>query len=81
TSLPPESVILTTSCGKFRFTDVSYGAVPGTEIPRYIALGQCNNSISTVKIAAAFTVAFQCEVNALPVSIVLWWVDQKAVGS
>ncbi|HDR5387640.1 TPA: hydroxylamine reductase, partial [Bacillus anthracis] len=50
TSLPPETVILTTSCGKFRFNDVDYGVVPGTEIPRYIDLGQCNNSISTVKI-------------------------------
>ena len=71
TSLPPETVILTTSCGKFRFNDVDYGVVPGTNIPRYIDLGQCNNSISTVKIAAALAEAFQCEVNELPVSIVL----------
>ncbi|KWU67491.1 hydroxylamine reductase [Bacillus mycoides] len=80
TSLPPETVILTTSCGKFRFNDVSYGVVPGTEIPRYIDLGQCNNSISTVKIAAALADAFQCEVNELPVSIVLSWFEQKAVS-
>lgn len=80
TSLPPETVILTTSCGKFRFNDVSYGVVPGTEIPRYIDLGQCNNSISTVKIAAALADAFQCEVNELPVSIVLSWFEQKAVA-
>ncbi|KKZ99100.1 hypothetical protein B4147_3684 [Bacillus wiedmannii] len=80
TSLPPETVILTTSCGKFRFNDVSYGVVPGTQIPRYIDLGQCNNSISTVKIAAALADAFQCEVNELPVSIVLSWFEQKAVA-
>ncbi|MEB9685000.1 hydroxylamine reductase [Bacillus thuringiensis serovar pingluonsis] len=80
TSLPPETVILTTSCGKFRFNDVDYGVVPGTEIPRYIDLGQCNNSISTVKIAAALADAFQCEVNELPVSIVLSWFEQKAVA-
>ncbi|PEQ55169.1 hydroxylamine reductase [Bacillus thuringiensis] len=80
TSLPPETVILTTSCGKFRFNDVDYGVVPGTEIPRYIDLGQCNNSISTVKIAAALANAFQCEVNVLPVSIVLSWFEQKAVA-
>ncbi|HDR4495917.1 TPA: hydroxylamine reductase [Bacillus anthracis] len=79
-SLPPETVILTTSCGKFRFNDVDYGVVPGTEIPRYIDLGQCNNSISTVKIAAALADAFQCEVNELPVSIVLSWFEQKAVA-
>ncbi|PGN20529.1 hydroxylamine reductase [Bacillus thuringiensis] len=80
TSLPPETVILTTSCGKFRFNDVDYGVVPGAEIPRYIDLGQCNNSISTVKIVAALADAFQCEVNELPVSIVLSWFEQKAVA-
>ncbi|WLR56588.1 hydroxylamine reductase [Mesobacillus subterraneus] len=80
TSLPPEAVILTTSCGKFRFNDVDYGVVPGTDIPRYLDLGQCNNSVSTVKIAKALADAFDCEVNDLPVSIVLSWFEQKAVA-
>jgi hydroxylamine reductase len=80
TSLPPETVILTTSCGKFRFNDVDYGVVPGTNIPRYIDLGQCNNSVSTVKIAKALAEAFECSVNELPVSIVLSWFEQKAVA-
>ncbi|WP_129726495.1 hydroxylamine reductase [Ectobacillus funiculus] len=80
TSLPPEAVILTTSCGKFRFNDMDYGVVPGTNIPRYIDLGQCNNSVSTIKIAAALAQAFECEVNDLPVSIVLSWFEQKAVA-
>lgn len=80
TSLPPEAVILTTSCGKFRFNDVDYGVVPGTDIPRYLDLGQCNNSVSTVKIAKALADAFDCDVNELPVSIVLSWFEQKAVA-
>ncbi|ASJ55510.1 hydroxylamine reductase [Brevibacillus formosus] len=80
TSLPPETVILTTSCGKFRFNDVDFGIVPGTDIPRYIDLGQCNNSVSTITIAAALADAFECEVNELPVSIVLSWFEQKAVA-
>ncbi|CAM5783677.1 hydroxylamine reductase [Brevibacillus borstelensis] len=80
TSLPADAVIMTTSCGKFRFNDVDYGKVPGTQIPRYIDLGQCNNSISTVKIAVALAVALDCEVNDLPVSIVLSWFEQKAVA-
>jgi hydroxylamine reductase len=80
TSLPPEAVILTTSCGKFRFNDVDYGVVPGTNIPRYLDLGQCNNSVSTVKIAKALADAFECDVNELPVSIVLSWFEQKAVA-
>ena len=80
TSLPSDTVILTTSCGKFRFNDVDYGVVPGTVIPRYIDLGQCNNSGSTVKIALALADAFECSVHDLPVSIVLSWFEQKAVA-
>ncbi|RXT15235.1 hydroxylamine reductase [Ammoniphilus sp. CFH 90114] len=80
TSLPNDTVILTTSCGKFRFNDVDYGTVGDTGIPRYIDLGQCNNSGSTVKIAMALADAFGCEVNELPVSIVLSWFEQKAVA-
>ncbi|WP_103109231.1 hydroxylamine reductase [Brevibacillus reuszeri] len=79
-SLPPDTVILTTSCGKFRFNDVDFGTVPGTSIPRYIDLGQCNNSVSTITIAAALAEAFECNVNELPVSIVLSWFEQKAVA-
>ncbi|MBC8062452.1 MAG: hydroxylamine reductase, partial [Clostridiaceae bacterium] len=79
-ALPEDCVILTTSCGKFRFNDVEYGNVPGTEIPRFIDLGQCNNSVSAVKIALALADAFQCSVNDLPLSIVLSWFEQKAVA-
>jgi hydroxylamine reductase len=79
-SLPKDCVLLTTSCGKFRFNDVDYGTVPGTNIPRYIDLGQCNNSISATKIALALADAFGCTVNDLPLSIVLSWFEQKAVA-
>ncbi|MDD2504132.1 MAG: hydroxylamine reductase, partial [Clostridia bacterium] len=79
-SLPMDCVLLTTSCGKFRFNDHDFGTVPGTSIPRYIDLGQCNNSGSAVKIALALAEAFNCSVNDLPLSIVLSWFEQKAVA-
>lgn len=79
-SVPKDCVILTTSCGKFRFNDVDYGTIPATNIPRYIDLGQCNNSVSAVKIALALAEAFNCSVNELPLSIVLSWFEQKAVA-
>jgi hydroxylamine reductase len=79
-ALPKDCVIMTTSCGKFRFNDIDFGNVPGTDIPRYIDLGQCNNSISTVKIAAALAEAFNCEIADLPLTIVLSWFEQKAVA-
>jgi hydroxylamine reductase len=79
-ALPKDCVIITTSCGKFRFNDVDYGTVPGTNIPRYIDFGQCNNSISAIKVATALAEAFNCSVNDLPLSIVLSWFEQKAVA-
>lgn len=59
---------------------MDFGVVPGTDIPRYVDLGQCNNSISTVKIALALAEALDCEVSQLPLSIVLSWFEQKAVA-
>lgn len=76
--VPDDAVILTTSCGKFRFNDIDFGEIDG--IPRYIDLGQCNNSISAVKIAIALAEAFECSVNELPLSIFLSWFEQKAVA-
>jgi len=76
--VPKDCVILTTSCGKFRFNDLDFGSIDG--IPRYIDLGQCNNSISCVKIAVALAEAFNCSVNELPLSIALSWFEQKAVA-
>jgi hydroxylamine reductase len=77
--VPEDCVILTTSCGKFRFNDLDFGSINGG-IPRYIDLGQCNNSISCVKIATALAGAFNCSVNELPLTIVLSWFEQKAVA-
>lgn len=76
--VPKDCVILTTSCGKFRFNDIDFGNIDG--IPRYIDLGQCNNSISAVKIALALADAFKCSVNELPLTIALSWFEQKAVA-
>ncbi len=76
--VPKDCVILTTSCGKFRFNDLDFGDIDG--IPRYIDLGQCNNSISCVKIAVALAEAFDCSVNELPLTIALSWFEQKAVA-
>lgn len=78
-SLPKDCVILTSSCGKFRFNDVDFGCVEGTQIPRYLDLGQCNDSNGAVKIAIALSEATGIAINDLPISIVLMWMEQKAV--
>ena len=77
--VPKDCVILTTSCGKFRFNDIDFGVIEGTNIPRYLDLGQCNDSNGAVHIALTLAEVLGVGVNDLPVSIVLSWMEQKAV--
>lgn len=79
TQLPQDTVVITSSCGKFRFNDVDFGTVPDTGIPRYLDLGQCNDSNGAVHVALALSQALNTPINDLPVAIVLSWLEQKAV--
>jgi len=74
---PPDALVLTCACGKFRFNDLDLGTVGG--LPRIMDMGQCNDSYSAIKVAVALAGAFDCGVNDLPLSIVLSWYEQKAV--
>ena len=78
-NLPEDCVIITSSCGKFRFNDIDFGTIEGTEIPRYLDLGQCNDSNGAVEIAKAISGALDTPINDLPIAIVLSWMEQKAV--
>ena len=78
-SLPKDCVIITSSCGKFRFNDIDFGEIEGTGIPRYLDLGQCNDSNGAVEIAKAISGALNTPINDLPISIVLSWMEQKAI--
>ncbi|MGI6035364.1 MAG: hydroxylamine reductase [Limnochordia bacterium] len=75
---PADTVIMTLACGKFRFNDLDLGEIDG--IPRLLDLGQCNDAISAIRIASALADAFACNVNDLPLSLVLSWMEQKAVA-
>jgi hydroxylamine reductase len=74
--VPEDCVVLTLACGKFRFFDKDLGDIGG--IPRLLDVGQCNDAYSAVQIAVALAGAFECEVNDLPLSMVLSWYEQKA---
>ena len=74
---PPDTVVLTLACGKFRFNDLDLGTVAG--LPRLMDIGQCNDAYSAIQIALALADAFGCGVNELPLSMVLSWYEQKAV--
>lgn len=74
---PPDTIILTLACGKYRINDMDLGNIEG--IPRILDCGQCNDSYSAIKIALALAEAFECDVNSLPLTLVLSWYEQKAV--
>ncbi len=76
--VPSDCAVLTLACGKFRFFDKNLGDIGG--IPRLLDIGQCNDAYSAIQIAVALSKAFDCEVNDLPLSMVLSWYEQKAVA-
>ena len=76
--VPEDCIILTLACGKFRFFDKDLGDIDG--IPRLLDIGQCNDAYSAIQIALALAKAFNCNVNELPLSLILSWYEQKAVA-
>jgi hydroxylamine reductase len=74
---PPDTVVLTLACGKYRFNDLDLGEIGG--LPRLMDMGQCNDAYSAIQVAVALAGAFNCGVNELPLTMVLSWYEQKAV--
>lgn len=75
---PKDTVILTLGCGKYRFNKMDLGDIDG--IPRLLDMGQCNDSYSAIEVAIALAKAFECEVNELPLSLIISWFEQKAAA-
>jgi hydroxylamine reductase len=74
---PEDTLVLTLACGKYRFNDMDLGTIGN--LPRLMDMGQCNDAYSAIQVALALADAFQCNVNQLPLSLVLSWYEQKAV--
>ncbi len=75
---PPDSLVLTLACGKYRFYDQDLGDIGG--IPRLLDMGQCNDAYSAIKVASALSEAFDLDLNDLPLSLIISWYEQKAVA-
>ena len=71
TLLPKDTIVLTLACGKFRYNDLDLGETDG--IPRLIDIGQCNDAIDAIDVAAALAEFFGIGLNELPLTIVLSW--------
>ena len=77
--LPPDAVILTAGCAKYRYLKLGLGDIDG--IPRVLDAGQCNDSYSLAVIALALKDAFHLkDVNSLPIAFDIAWYEQKAVA-
>lgn len=76
--LPKDTVVLTLACGKYRFNDLDLGDIEG--VPRLIDIGQCNDAIVAIDLAIALCDLFGVELNDLPLTIVLSWMEQKAAA-
>ena len=77
--LPPNAVILTAGCAKYRYIREVKGEIDG--IPRVLDAGQCNDSYSLARIAIALRDAFGFDdVNKLPLAFDIAWYEQKAVA-
>ncbi len=74
---PKDTVVLTLACGKYRFNDLDIGEIGG--LPRIMDMGQCNDAYSAIQVASALANAFDCDINELPLTLVLSWYEQKAV--
>jgi len=74
---PKDTMVLTLACGKYRFNDLDIGEIGG--LPRLLDMGQCNDAFSAIQVSIALADAFGCDVNELPLTLVLSWYEQKAV--
>jgi len=78
--LPKDTMLLTLGCGKFRVFDQDFGTLPGTQLPRLLDMGQCNDAYSALVVATELAKAFKTDVNSLPLSLDISWFEQKAVS-
>lgn len=76
--LPEDTVIITLACGKYRINDINFGTIDG--VPRLLDVGQCNDTIVAIEIAEALSKLFDKPINDLPLTLVLTWMEQKAVA-
>ena len=76
--LPPDTVILTAGCAKYRYNKLNLGSIGS--IPRVLDAGQCNDSYSLALIALKLKdLLGLSDINDLPIIYNIAWYEQKAV--
>jgi hydroxylamine reductase len=78
TSVPPNGMVLTFACGKYRFNKQEFGTVH--DMPRLLDVGQCNDSYSLIQLLNSLSQRLREPVSELPVVPVLSWFEQKSIA-
>ncbi|RLG86152.1 MAG: hydroxylamine reductase [Thermoprotei archaeon] len=76
--LPKDTLILTMGCLKYRINDLELGDIEG--VPRLLDLGQCNDTIVALDLLPDLAKLLGVDINELPLTIVVGWLEQKAVS-
>ena len=75
-AVPDDCIVLTLGCAKYRFNRQEFGDIGG--IPRLLDMGQCNDAYSAIQVASALAEAFDTDLNGLPLTLNISWLEQKA---
>jgi len=76
--LPPDTVILTSGCAKYRYNKLGLGDIGG--IPRVLDAGQCNDYYSWAFVALKLKEVLNlADINQLPIVFNIAWYEQKAI--
>ncbi len=77
-AIPPNAMVLTFACGKYRFNKQDYGRVH--DMPKLLDVGQCNDAYSLVRLLTTLSQKLGVDVGRLPVVPVLSWFEQKSIA-
>ncbi len=75
---PPDTVILTLACGKYRFNDLDLGNDREAFRESWIS-ASATTPTPRFRSPSLWQTPFDCGVNDLPLSMILSWYEQKAV--
>lgn len=77
-ALPPDTIILTAGCAKYRYNKLPLAA--NKEFPRVLDAGQCNDTYSLIVFAEELRKELGLKnINELPIVYNIAWYEQKAV--
>ena len=79
---PKDSIILTLGCAKNRGInrETLLDEKLDNGMPRVMDMGQCNDSFSAIILSQELAEELGCEINDLPLSIALSFMEQKSVN-